>query len=159
MNRFYKNIKAILKNKKGMTLIEMITGIMVFTVFTACAMMLLSPMINIFAETKGYSEAATIADNLASRLSSDIQTASEMSVSEDLLEITTADRQKSSYGVNANGYLVNNTVLVFPVEYYNGNKLELKFSRDGDIVQVDIKITGKSDYTHTMYAQPIKKLT
>jgi prepilin-type N-terminal cleavage/methylation domain-containing protein len=65
----------ILKSKKGMTLTELIAGMMLFAIITAAVSAVLAPMLRTYARANDLAELNTLLDNLANHIISDLSKA------------------------------------------------------------------------------------
>jgi len=62
----------VLKNKKGLTLIELIVGIIMFAVISLAISTLLSPMLMAFMGANDFAEYNSLLDNIANQIISDL---------------------------------------------------------------------------------------
>jgi len=70
----------ILKNKKGITLIELIVGIVMFGVITVAISTMLAPMLFSFMSANDFAEYNSLLDNLANQMINDLSQATEAPV-------------------------------------------------------------------------------
>jgi len=119
----------VLKNKKGITLVELLVGLLLLSIIVAAAGSTIAPMLKVYSKANEIAEWNTLLDNLANQMVSDL---SEMTVPiEDQPgagpwsdNITfTAGWRTITYTVDANGMLlksINSAAphLVLPADFY-----------------------------------------
>ena len=67
-----KTLTKTLNNKKGMTLMELIVGIMMFTIISIAVSMMLAPILSSFTKANDFAEYNALLDNIANHLINDI---------------------------------------------------------------------------------------
>ena len=64
-------VKAV-KNKKGLTLMELIVGILMFSIISVAISMLLAPILSSYARANDFAEYNALLDNIANQIIDDI---------------------------------------------------------------------------------------
>lgn len=150
-------MKRHLKNCKGMTLVELVIGIAVFAIFSLGAVSILVPVLNTYAHTAEFAELEVLAGTIGEYLVSDIGLAKEILPIEDsaILRIRKTAGGETVYAVNEEGILTVNDVPAFAKEYYKGYKVALEFTQNGNVTAIQIDLTGKTQYSKTVYSKRI----
>jgi type II secretory pathway pseudopilin PulG len=128
-------MRNALKNKKGMTLIEIIVGSLLFTLLVATVFTVLSPMMLAYSRANSLAEYNMVLDEVGNRIISDMAQASAVTPGTDTLGLTINSVQVTySIGV-ADGLLYRQTgtdpIPVFHPDFYRGK-------------QVNFTVTGAS---------------
>ena len=92
-----------LKNKKGMTLIEVIVGIVMFAIISLAISMVLAPTLFAYMRANDFAEYNTLLDNLANQILSDLSQSTETPV---FIE----DDWDSDVSITQNTRVINYTV-------------------------------------------------
>lgn len=124
-----KRLLQILHSKKGLTLVELVTGLLTFTIISAAVAGFLLPTLSAYSQATELAELNSLLDTLSTELISEIGKASKLEVDEhEVITIHTA-LSRDKYGVNADGYLYRNeeSNLLFPKDYYKSKTLQIAF--------------------------------
>lgn len=111
----------ILKCKKGLTLTELLAGMLIFTIVALSVTAILSPSLRVYIKANELAECNTLLDNLANQIISDL---SEAIVPLDLpdidneLLITTDPSYDIIYTVSSDGVLLKNGNPVLAKDFY-----------------------------------------
>ena len=123
-----------LKNKKGVSLMEIIVASLIFAMITAAVAALLTPMVMAFVRANEFAEVNSLLDNVGNAIISDMSLAvDDIEIAEDSDDITIPVRNGTiRYTVN-DGFLVvesgNLERLVFPEEFYGNKTISFELSR------------------------------
>lgn len=114
-----------LKEKKGMTLIELIVGMMMFAILTAAVSAVLVPMLRVYARANEFAECNTLLDNVANQIIKDLSNATkELDLSADETILITIELDEIIYTVdNSNGVLLKNGIPVLSKSYYKNKSV------------------------------------
>ncbi|MCL2088292.1 MAG: prepilin-type N-terminal cleavage/methylation domain-containing protein [Oscillospiraceae bacterium] len=146
------------KNKKGMTLVETIAGMMLFAVIALSVAAIIAPMLRTYIMANRFAEYNTIIDNAANHIIGDLHSitepiADDMMGIENQLQITVNISNTVTYtadgGIltrNQNGY-INNPM---PDSFYKGNKIGFTCDRapgsyDGEAYVLTVFIFSEED--------------
>jgi len=162
-------LKKLLKNKIGMTLMEIMVGSMLFGLVAMTVTAALAPMMLAFNRANDFAEYNLVMDTVANRLTSEIAQASSIDISNSAeLKVVTSIGE-IRYHVN-NGQLwqifksgpVGTTspgIEVFPDDFYKGKQISFTVTHEPPIspettsqnytVTIDISSTGPSGATAT----------
>jgi len=158
-------IKA-LKNKKGMTLTEIIVGGIMFAIFAIAISSILSPMVLAFMRANDFAEYNKILDSVGNQIVSDLVKATGVPTFEPTADngrgrltipIETADNVV--YGITQNGALCRivptpaggeEIIEVFPEGFYKGKQIRLEFNNPARINNVNVP----GCYSIVVHVQP-----
>ncbi|MCL2084960.1 MAG: prepilin-type N-terminal cleavage/methylation domain-containing protein [Oscillospiraceae bacterium] len=113
-------------NKKGMTLMELVVAMLVFSVVSGAAAFVIAPIITVYHRANDLAECNTLLDSLSLELLGDIADAKSGAViAPD--EITFNTNTTISYSVNGDGWLCKNGSLVLDKAFYKRKTLKLEF--------------------------------
>jgi len=118
MGKEKKQNLIIAKDKKGMTLIEVIVGLAVCAIFLGICIAVISPILNVDARNESKTEAQMIAKNLTESIRGKTDTCNTLSSADGGKSIAYDD---NIITVNSDGYLTIKGNLVYPASYYNNN--------------------------------------
>lgn len=121
----------VLKNKKGITLIELIVGLMLFAIVTAAASAVLAPLLSVFAKVNELSECNTLSDIVANQIIGDLFNATvEIEGLEDdddelvnEIKIIGSNLGIITYKIDTNGVLLKNDISVLSKTYYKNKSV------------------------------------
>ena len=130
-------MRKVLKNKKGMTLIEILIGSLLFAIVTATATAVLAPMMQAFSRANDLAEYNILLDNVGNKLVSEISQASEIK-SEDPLRLV-IQGNIIEYTVH-NGSLERNGLPVFPQGFYEGKSIGFQITADAPDVIIAVTV-------------------
>jgi len=119
----------VLKNKKGITLVELIVGLLLLSIIVAAAGSTIAPMLKVYSKANEIAEWNTLLDNIANQMVSEL---TEMTEAVDIDALPGAGANNISfiagwrtieYTVEADGMLrksINSAVphLVLPADFY-----------------------------------------
>ena len=133
MIKLLKRIKLVelpkpLKNKKGMTLVEAVAGIMVFAVIAATVTTILVSVSKAYVKSNDLAETNLLLNNLSREVLSELRSASGVTVSGSKIKIRTGSKTVL-YSVE-NGFLYRDETPVFDEKYYNGKTMALAYYAD-----------------------------
>ncbi|MEG0156963.1 MAG: prepilin-type N-terminal cleavage/methylation domain-containing protein [Anaerovoracaceae bacterium] len=130
-----------LANKKGMTLVEVIVGLVVCAIFVTIAIAVISPITESYGRTENRAEAEMIGKNVLETIRGKTGTADVLEVVEQGKGLA-YDRQVIT--VDGSGYLTIGGERAYPASYYNGKTLELVTKQDApNKIQVLLKVKNK----------------
>lgn len=91
-------LKKIAEANRGITLVEMIVGMLIFVIITMTVVVIMYPTLNSINRTKNLSELGMFADNIAAEISNDIKMANTLEIKEvegqtDTLTLTTYENK------------------------------------------------------------------
>ncbi|MCL2084511.1 MAG: prepilin-type N-terminal cleavage/methylation domain-containing protein [Oscillospiraceae bacterium] len=120
-----------LRNSKGITLVELLVGMMLLSVIAAAASVVLVSIVPIFTDANDFAEYSTMLDDVANHIISDfseMSTATSLSSAENHLSFNTFNSGTVVYTTidptidpdDPGGRLWKTGVLVFPDIYYKG---------------------------------------
>ena len=118
-------MKKILRNKKGVTLIELIVGMVLFTIITTSITAVMVPMLRNYAKANELAECNTLLDNVANQIISDISVATApVAHTEfaDIISITVDSPGDVTYTV-IDGLLQKNGAPVLAKSYYKNKSV------------------------------------
>jgi len=114
-------MKNVLKNKKGMTLIELIVGLVVFTIILTTVSAILAPILGFYSKANELAESSTLADSIASQIIGDLSNATKLSnLDDDIITMTVNNPDDVEYTVDAGGVLLRNGFEVLTESFYKG---------------------------------------
>ena len=129
-----------LRSKRGMTLLETVVGMVIFSIIAVSVSMVLVPTSEVTAGAADLSENNTIMGRISAEIISDMKKATSMElisgVAGDTLKITVGVSSTSNYTiyyrVNGDGLLIkgslpNNMRVVHDAGYYKGRTIKLEF--------------------------------
>jgi len=148
-------MKGLLKNKKGMTLTEIIVGSLLFALVVLTVSAVISPMMLAFRRANDLAEYNMILDNVGNILASDIAQAQEIPdalfsdnnltliINGDTVVYSIVGIDGETPATEDDGYLyktVNDEGgLVFPIDFYN--RKTVSFERVDGLVEPDFAIS------------------
>lgn len=148
-------IPKILKCKKGMTLVELIVGVMIFTVITTIASAVLAQMVRVYSQSNELAELNTLLDNVANHIVSDISNATTPLVNIGIdNEITVViDTNTITYTVAGDGTLLRSAggaapIPILPKTFYKNKSVGfvLNLSPSGTGTAYMLTVTIHSDH-------------
>jgi len=135
-------MRKVLNNKKGMTLIELLIGSLLFAVVMATATAVLAPMMQTLSRANDLAEYNILLDNVGNKLASEIAQASEIK-SEDPLRLVIQGKI-IEYTVH-NGSLERNGLPVFPPGFYEGKSISFKITAVAPDVFIAVTVIPSDD--------------
>lgn len=121
----------IIKDKSGMTLTELIVGLVLFAIITITASAILAPLLKVYTKANELAECNTLLDNVAAQIIKDLSNATVViaglddddDVLTDELPIT-IDTDDVTYTIEADtGILQKNGIPVLSKTYYKGKSV------------------------------------
>lgn len=145
----------MLRNNRGYTLVEVMVTLTLLTIFIACVVAIVSPILRIYNRTVAIAEEQSIAINIAGLIAHEIQHATNVEITNegktlvlDGIEYTTQD-----------GQLVSSNNLVFDPVYYGGSKIDVLFENNENDPFISIKVTvfreNTEKYSYNLLASPL----
>jgi prepilin-type N-terminal cleavage/methylation domain-containing protein len=145
----------MLRNNRGYTLVEVMVTLTLLTIFIACVVAIVSPVLRIYNRTVSVAEDQSIAVNIADYLAGRVRLSNHF-------EVTDEGRSIVLDGVKytmQDGYLVTSNGLVFDSAYYGSAKIGLEFEHADNNPFVDIKVhvfrEGEEKYSYSLTARPL----
>lgn len=127
----------IVKNKKGMTLMELIVGMLVFFIIAISVTAALPSILGAYTKSNDLAEINTIFNSLTLEMLNDLSDASYVAVSEPTLTIKT-NKKTVVYDIGTGDYsglLLKDGKPVLDISYYKGKTVNLKYyDENGDIL-------------------------
>jgi len=131
-----------LKNKKGLTLLELIVGLLIFSIIAVAVSTTLAPTLFAYMRANHFAEYNTLLDNLANQIISDISQANSLIDTNelDVLITGTGDQITISTPTRVIRYTVNAGILqkatgngdyfdVFSRDFYNRKDLSIRLNQ------------------------------
>ncbi|WP_288233796.1 MULTISPECIES: PulJ/GspJ family protein [Anaerotruncus] len=142
-------LRALLRKKRGFTLIEMIVAMTVSALLMAGIAALLPSFVKIHAHSIDLSYAKKISNSIEEALGNELSFASRVSVSADGAVLTYTGRHgEKTVDGDTDPPVVEG--LAYDPGYYMGQQVTLRFSLDGEVCTVSIAVrdrTGGSLYS------------
>jgi len=139
-------VTGIFKNKKGMSLMEILVGSLLFALIAITVTALLAPMMLTFMRANDLAEYNKLLDNVGNIIVSDLSRASEAlpASGENNVVITVSTGNTVAYTAPA-GSLLRNGVPVFPPGFYKGKTVSFDVSKTapGYTVTVTVSSAGR----------------
>ena len=125
-----KKISKILKNKKGVTLVELAVGMVIFSIVTASAIAVMVPMMRAMTRANVISEYNALLDNLANNIISEMSMVSydtnipnPIIIDDNLINIVPSG---IVFTIDEDGILLINGFSVLPKQYYRNNRMSFE---------------------------------
>jgi len=150
MNIYIKKIRIriqkIFASKRGLTLVEVIVGCVLFALIAVTAASVLSPMLKAYTRANEIAEFNLLLDSVGNRIISDMKQASEV---QDYDEDTVTMMINSSTVVYevVDGVLQRNDNIVFPMDYYKGKNVSFTIAPTSSDTGFLINVTVSSNNT------------
>lgn len=119
-------LKKLLKNKKGMSLLEVIIGMMMFTMIASSVIGIMISTLRTHTMANDLAETNSLLDSLSAEILSDLGDAVEAEVSGQRLTITT-DTIEIEYDVDSEGFVTRGGVRTLSEQYYKGRTARLEY--------------------------------
>lgn len=129
-------MRKLLKSKKGMSLIEILVGSLLFGIVAMTVTAVLAPMLMAMSRANDFAEYNTLLDNAGNQIVSDMAGASEVK-SNNPLEFTV--QGKDVEYTAPEGILLRNNIPVLPEEFYRGKTIA--FTVNGTSPNFMIEVT------------------
>jgi len=128
----------IFRNKKGITLVELMVSMLLFTIIAAAVSAILMPMLNSFARANELAECNTLLDSVANVITRDLSKATEEigALGTNILSITVNSVNDVRYLIPEDpdseyrGLLLKNGVPVFAKSFYKNKSVGIICARD-----------------------------
>ena len=119
----------LLNSKSGMTLVEVLVGMLVFAILATCVTWILIPITKFYTQTNDLSETNLLLDNLSDQMLDDLWGAIDVAASGTSLTIrTNADTVVYDIGIDENeGLLCKDERPIFERKYYKGKTINLEY--------------------------------
>lgn len=151
-------MKIILKNKSGMTLIEMIVAVLIVSILSVAVVSVLVPTLKTYTKANELAELNSILSIAGTEITTEMSRAViAPSIESDGRKINIPVKESNSvtYFLN-NGILMkqldnNTSVHAIPKDVYNGKSLDVKYrkvklaSGDGTAYMVDISVLNREN--------------
>jgi len=147
-------LKKMLNDNKGLTLVELIIGVMIFAVITTSAMSIFMPMMRTMMRANEISEYNTLFDNIATLIINDLSSSTGEAVIQRLaapgqpleqLRIHIEFPGAVIYEYDANGILLRNGNPLLPERFFGWTTVTIEceniFEDDDDIDDVVYNLT------------------
>lgn len=135
-------MKAI-RNKKGMTLVEVIVGLVILLIILGVAMSVLLPIMKTFFRTEDSAETQMISKNIVTQVRREINRASSIEVVNGNLEYKLGESEEARIiKVDESGYLEIAGQNPLSPSYYKGRTIDMSFVSAGSN-KVDINLNVK----------------
>lgn len=119
----------ILKNKKGMTLMEVVVGMLTFSIIVISVTIVLPSILGAYDKANDLAEINTMLDNLTFEMLSDLSDATEATVSDTAITIKT-NRKTVTYSIGAGdnaGLLLKDGRAILEKSYYKGKTVKVEY--------------------------------
>ena len=132
-------MKKLLKNKKGVTLMEVIIGGVLFALVALTVATVLAPMMMSFSIANDIAEYNLFLDDIGNRITSDISQSSSITFTGGILSLT-INSEAVSYSIS-NGILLRNGSKVFSEDFYRGKRIGFNVDYTNlNNIQVEISV-------------------
>ncbi len=130
------------KNQKGMTLVELITGMAILTLLAASLVLVVGPMLGNYSRAKEDADAAILVGGLCDVITNELSYAQGPgTISPDGRAITIRTYGEGVVTLSLkNDVLEKNNAPVFDPGYYKGNTLGGHFSSAGGVISVALSL-------------------
>jgi hypothetical protein len=143
-----RRIISLFNDKRGVTLVELVVGMIVTLIVVSAAGAVLTPMMRVFARSNDLAEMNKLLDTVSGLLIADINRADRIDIDGDDIRITT--------NVEVIDYYIDEDILfrapvvddvraegrpVFQRDYYKRKMLGIEFSELGENIKVPFLIT------------------
>ena len=139
-------MRNVLKNKKGMTLIEIVVGSLLFSMVVITVSAVLAPMMTAYMRANNIAEYNTLMDNIGNMIVSDIAQASEVTPGNPLVLVIqgTEVYYTVENGILQRGDSLTDPYDVFPSGYYRGKAIDFNVEQTppGYTVSVTVSSPG-----------------
>jgi len=139
-------VTGVFKNKKGMSLMEILVGSLMFALIAITVTAVLSPMMLTYMRANDLAEYNKLLDNVGNIIVSDLSRASEaLPVSGENSVVITVSRGNTVEYTAYGGSLLRNGDPVFPAGFYKGKTVSFDVSETtpGYTVTVTVSSTGR----------------
>ena len=136
-------MEKILRNKKGMSLIEILVGSMLLALVVITVTAAISPMLMAFTRANDIAEYNMVLDSVGNRITSDVAQASDRDFTGGVLTLT-VNSEQVVYTV-VDGHLRRNNIPVFPAEFYKGKQIDFSFSGEQPNFLVDVTVSSSGN--------------
>lgn len=149
----------LLKNKNGMTMIELIVGMLVFSIIAISASTILVPTLRAYAKANDLAEINTLLDNLSAEVLDDISRATEVTITNTGIAPDTNTEIKIKTNVNTvtydatSGLLCMDGTPVLHEDYYKGKTVRLECYKDDKSVPLYDLTTSDGTLPSTFYVR------
>jgi len=144
-------MRKLLKNKQGLTLIEVIVGSLLFGLVAITVFTVIAPMMQAFMISNDLAEYNMVLDSVGNKITSEIAQASEVTPVANGVVVTT-DAGDTYYYVDGNGVLRrtsgnipgDNDEFVFQPGFYRGKSAVFEVIGDADSPLYTVNVTVSS---------------
>lgn len=133
-----KNINMIIKNKQGLTLVEVVVGFLIFTILFMGVSAVLVPTLNTYAKANDMAELTTLMNTASAEITNDLSQSvrnAEISGSgNDEIKIyvggNVIDYRVTTGGIIERSFNGNTPAPIFDERYYKGKSVDMSFQVD-----------------------------
>ena len=140
-------MKNVLHNKKGISLIEILVGSLMFALIAITVTAVIAPMMMAYVRANNLAEYNTLLDSVGNQIVSDLarSTSAPVQMGADVVEITINTDRNIVYTVE-NGSLIRNGSPVFADGFYKGKSINFLVEEDksGYAVVVTVESGGET---------------
>jgi prepilin-type N-terminal cleavage/methylation domain-containing protein len=165
-------MKKLLKSQKGMTLIELVVGMVMFAIAVGAVGAILAPTLRVYAEANEYAESNNLLDTLANQILDDLSEATTAPTinAEGRLEFY-IDTRKVTYWVDQTAGGANEGLLmrqyesneedtdekpVYTEPFYKGKSLAFAVDTDeAPVYTLTLSISGGISISRTYAVRPV----
>lgn len=154
----------LLKNKKGITMIEMVVGMLVFSIIAISVTTILVPVLNAYSKANDLAEINTLLGNLSAEILDDLARSTSATVSDSGTKLTiTTNANTIVYDIDAatgetDGFLCRNGIAVLHEGFYKNKTVSVEYCdsdgatlSDGDVpAKFYVRLTLTSSEGTTM---------
>ena len=128
-------MRKSIRSTAGMTLIELMIGLVVFAIVSTAASAIMLPILNAYVNANELAEINTLMDNLSAELLSDLAdaTAVQYRASDGALVIESGVRPTTTYTVDGNGRIMRNGNSLFDELFYRRKTVSLEYSETSPV--------------------------
>ncbi|MEG1501167.1 MAG: prepilin-type N-terminal cleavage/methylation domain-containing protein, partial [Clostridiales bacterium] len=121
----------IIKDKSGVTLVELIIGIVMFSILTISVSLIFAPTLDIYVQVNELAELNSLANNIANQIAADLTRAGDVRIigdgtANEILEMDIAGAV-TDYKVDSNGLAAKNSKLLMGAPYYKHKTVDIKY--------------------------------
>ena len=153
-------IVKILKKKKGLSLMEILVGSLMFALIAVTVTSVLAPMMLAYSRANDFAEYNTLLDIVGNRIANDMAQASEIRQENNPL-IMVVRGSVITYTVDGNGVLLtsigdNDLSPVFPPRFYRGKTIDFSIDETAPGYTIEVTIgpaTGQAAIGSTISRQ------
>ncbi len=123
------SVLKVLKNKKGIILIETITAMLIFSVVAVCASAIFLATFKTYAKANEFAELSVLLNNLGKEICNDLNRSTVAPKKTGSTITITANSFTIEYKPDDAGILLKNNKYVFAPEYYKNKQLSIDLTQ------------------------------